>query len=87
MSSKCGGAHNHQIFSLLCTEFCEVLGQQRVHHDILDPFIFPFADLHYEELHFIFQQGLASAQTAKSTNFLFGAQGIFVMDWAANSPD
>ncbi len=38
-------------------------------------------------MHFIFQQDLAPAHTAKSTKSWLNDQGVGVLDWPENSPD
>ncbi len=47
----------------------------------------PSADKLYRGADFIFQQDLASAQTAKGTKNWFNDHGVTVLDWPANSPD
>lgn len=47
----------------------------------------PTAGKLYGDAEFIFQQCLASAHTAKSTNAWFNDYGIPLLDWLANSID
>ncbi|KAK3535748.1 hypothetical protein QTP70_021048 [Hemibagrus guttatus] len=54
---------------------------------ILEHFMLPSADQLFEDAHFIFQQDLAPAHTAKSTKSWLNDHGVGVLDWPANSPD
>ncbi len=47
----------------------------------------PSADKLYGDAHFIFQQDLAPAHTAKGTKSWFNDHGVSVLDWPANLPD
>ncbi len=47
----------------------------------------PSADQLFKDADFIFQQDLAPAHTAKSTNSWLNDHGVGVLDWPANSPD
>ncbi len=47
----------------------------------------PSADQIFKDADFIFQQDLAPAHTAKSTNFFLNDYDVGVLDWPANSPD
>ncbi len=47
----------------------------------------PSADQLFKDAHFIFQQDLAPAHTAKSTKSWLNNHGVGVLDWPANSPD
>ena len=58
-----------------------------VYQDILKHFMLPSADQVYGDADFIFQQDLAPAHTAKSSNTWFNDHGITGPDWPANSPD
>ena len=58
-----------------------------LYQEILEHCMLPSADQLYGDSDFIFQQDLAPAHTAKSTNTWFNDHGITVVDWAANSPD
>ncbi len=57
-----------------------------VYQDILEHFMLPSADQLFKDADFIFQQDLAPAHTAKSTNSWLNDHGVGV-DWPANSPD
>uniref|UniRef100_A0A667XRJ5 Tc1-like transposase DDE domain-containing protein n=1 Tax=Myripristis murdjan TaxID=586833 RepID=A0A667XRJ5_9TELE len=58
-----------------------------VYQQVLEHFMLPSADQLYGDADFIFQQDLAPAHTAKSTNTWFKNHGVSVLDWPANSPD
>ncbi len=58
-----------------------------VYQDILDHFMLPSADQLFKDADFIFQQDLAPAHTAKSTQSWLNDHGVGVLDWPANSPD
>ncbi len=58
-----------------------------VYQDILEHFMLPSADQLFKDADFIFQQDLAPAHTAKSTNSWLNYHGVDVLDWPANSPD
>ncbi len=58
-----------------------------VYQDILEHFMLPSADQLFKDADFIFQQDLAPAHTAKSTNRWLNDHGVGVLDWPANSPD
>ncbi len=47
----------------------------------------PYADQHFKDADFIFQQDLAPAHTAKSTKSWLNEHGVGELDWPANSPD
>ncbi len=47
----------------------------------------PSADQLFKDADFIFQQDLAPAHTAKSTNSWLNDHGVCVLDLPANSPD
>ncbi len=47
----------------------------------------PSADQLFKDADFIFQQDVARAHTAKSTNSWLNDHGFSVLDWPANSPD
>ncbi|KAJ8342195.1 hypothetical protein SKAU_G00321230 [Synaphobranchus kaupii] len=47
----------------------------------------PSAENLYGDADFIFQQDLAPAHTARTTNTWFNNHAITVLDWPANSPD
>ncbi len=47
----------------------------------------PSADQLFKDADFIFQQDLAPAHTAKSTNSWLNDHGVGVLDWPANSPE
>jgi len=51
-----------------------------VYQDILEHFMLPVDKL-YGDADFIFQQDLAPAHTAKSTNTWFNDHGNTVLDW------
>ncbi len=58
-----------------------------VYQEILKHFMLPSADQLFKDADFIFQQDLAPAHTAKSTNSWLNDHGVSVLDWPANSPD
>ncbi len=58
-----------------------------VYQDILEHFMLPSADQLFKDADFIFQQDLAPAHTAKSTQSWLNDHGVGVLDWPANSPD
>ena len=58
-----------------------------VYQDVLEHFMLPSDDKLYGDADFVFQQDLAPAHTAKSTNTWFNDHGITVLDCPANSPD
>ncbi len=58
-----------------------------VYQDILEHFMLPSADQLFLNKDFIFQQDLAPAHTAKSTQSWLNDHGVGVLDWLANSPD
>lgn len=47
----------------------------------------PAADTLFGDNDFIFQQDLAPAHKAQTTNTRFSRQGKTVLDWSANSPN
>ncbi len=58
-----------------------------IYQDILEHLMLPSADKLYGDAHFIFQQDLAPAHTAKGTKSRFNDHCVTVLDWPANSPD
>ncbi len=58
-----------------------------IYQEILEHFMLPSADKLYGDAHFIFQQDLAPAHTARGTKSWFNDHGVTVLDWPANSPD
>ncbi len=56
-----------------------------IYQDILEHFMLPSADQLFKDADFIFQQDLAPAHTAKSTNSWLNDHGV--LDWPENSPD
>ncbi len=56
-----------------------------VYQDILEHFMLPSADQLFKDADFIFQQDLALAHTAKSTNSWLNDHRVGVLDWTANS--
>ncbi len=60
-----------------------------IYQYILEHFMLPSAVQLFKDTDFIFQQDLASAHTAKSTNSWLNDHGVGVrvLDWPANSPD
>ncbi len=58
-----------------------------VYQDILEQFMLPSADQLFKDADFIFQQDLAPAHTAKSTQRWLNDHGVSVLDWPENSPD
>lgn len=58
-----------------------------VYQEVLEHFMLPSADQLYGDADLIFQQDLAPAHTAKSTNTWFKDHGIPVFDRPVNSPD
>ncbi|KAJ8344912.1 hypothetical protein SKAU_G00291050 [Synaphobranchus kaupii] len=58
-----------------------------VYQGILEHFMIPSAENLYGDADFIFQQDLAPAHTARTTNTWFNNHAITVLDWPANSPD
>ncbi len=54
-----------------------------IYQEIIEHFMLPSADKLNGDAHFIFQQDLAPAHTAKSW---FNDHGVTVLDWPANSP-
>ncbi len=58
-----------------------------VYQTILEHFMLPSADQLFKDANFIFQQDLAPAHTAKSTNSWLNDHGAGMLDWPANSPD
>ncbi len=57
-----------------------------IYQDILEHFKLPSAEELHGDTDFIFQQDLASADTAKGTKSWFNDHGVTVHDWPANSP-
>ncbi len=58
-----------------------------IYQEIVDHFRLPSADQLFKDADFIFQQDLATADTAKSTKSWLNDHGVGVLDWPANSPD
>ncbi len=58
-----------------------------VYQEILEHFMLPSADQLFKDADFIFQQDLAPAHTAKSTESWLNDHGVGVLDWPENSPD
>ncbi len=58
-----------------------------IYQKMLEHFMLPSADQLFKDADFIFQQDLAPAHTAKSTNGWLNDHGVGVLDWPANSPD
>ena len=58
-----------------------------VYQDILEHFMLPAAEQLFGDNEFIFQQDLAPAHSAKSTQKWFENSQLQVLDWPANSPD
>ncbi len=58
-----------------------------VYQYILEHFMLPSVDQLFKDADFIFQQDLAPAHTAKSTQRWLNDHGVSVLDWPANSPD
>ncbi len=58
-----------------------------VYQDISKHFMLPSADQLFKDADFIFQQDLAPAHTAKSTQSWSKDHGVGVLDWPAKSPE
>ncbi len=58
-----------------------------VYQYILEHFMVPYADQHFKDADFIFQQDLAPAHTAKSTKSWLNEHGVGELDWPAYLPD
>ncbi len=58
-----------------------------VYQEILEHFMLPSAGQLFKDADFIFQQDLAPAHTAQSTNGWLNDHGVGVLDWPANSTD
>ncbi len=58
-----------------------------IYQEMLEHFMLLSADKLYGDDHFIFQQDLAPAHTAKGTKSWSNDHGVTVLHWPANSPD
>ncbi len=79
------GAMSSAGFGPLC--FLKTNITAPVYQDILEHFVLPSADQLFKDADFIFQQDLAPAHTAKSTESWLNDHGVGELDWPANSPD
>ncbi len=79
------GAMSSAFVSPLC--FLKINVTAHFYQEMLEHFMLPSADQLFKDADFIFQQDLAPAHTAKSTESWLNEHGVDVLDWPANSPD